>query len=87
MITPELQATFKSTNIETVELEKLADISDLKLDNDRPNEKRIYDVMEQIHNPYCFRYGEMGVRLEFNDQAAPLQEVLIDFLIRKKSEL
>ena len=85
VITPEMIDSFMSINMETVNMESLADISTLELDNSLPKEKRLDYVLEKLNNPFCFRYGEMGIKLEFDDNAPPMSEVLTNFLIRKKS--
>ena len=87
MITPKMVDDFMSVNMETVEVGKLADISVLELDNSLPKEKRLTYVLEKLKNPLCFRYGDMGIKLEFDDNAPSAQEVLENFLIRKKSGL
>ena len=87
MITPEMIDGFMSVNMNTVEVEKLADITTLELDNSFPKEKRLAYVLEKLKNPLCFRCGSMAIKLEFDDTALPLQEVLTNFLIRKKSGL
>ena len=87
MITPEMIDGFMSVNMNTVELEKLADITTLELDNSLPKEKRLAYVLEKLKNPLCFRCGDMGIKLEFDDTEPSLQEVLTSFLIRKKSGL
>jgi len=87
VITPEMIDVFMSVNMETVHMEGLADISTLEFDNSLPKEKRLDYVLEKLKNPFCFRYGEMGIKLEFDDSAPPIQEVLTNFLIRKKSGL
>lgn len=85
MVTSKMIDDFMSVNIETVDVRKLIDISTLKLDNALPKEKRLLYVMEKLKNPFCFRYKNMGIKLEFDDNAPPIQEVLTNFLIRKKS--
>ena len=87
VITPEMIDSFMSVDMETVNMESLADISKLEFDNSLPKEKRLAYVLEKLKNPFCFRYGEMGIKLEFDDNAPPIQEVLTSFLIRKKSGL
>lgn len=87
MITPKMIDDFMSVNMNTVDVQKLADISTLELNNSLPKEKRMAYVLEKLKNPLCFRYGEMGIKLEFDDNAPPIQEVLTNFLIRKKSGL
>jgi hypothetical protein len=87
MITSAMIDSFMSVNMETVDTGRLADISTLEFDNSLPKEKRLAYVLEKLKNPLCFRCGEMGVKLEFDDTAPPIQEVLTNFMIRKKSGL
>ena len=82
-----LMDCFMSVNMETVDAEKLADISTLEFDNTLSKEKRLAYVLEKLKNPLCFRCGATGVKLEFDDNAPPMQEVLANFMIRKKSGL
>ncbi|OBR64073.1 hypothetical protein A7K91_20495 [Paenibacillus oryzae] len=87
MITSALIDHFMSVDMETVETEKLADISTLDFDNSLPIEKRPAYVLEKLKNPLCFRCGDVGIKLEFDDTHPPIQEVLTNFMIRKKSGL
>lgn len=85
MITSTLIDSFMSVNMDTVDRSILTDISTLEFDNTLPKEKRPAYVLEKLKNPFCFRCGEVGVKLEFDDNAPPFQEVLTNFMIRKKS--
>lgn len=87
MITSALIDSFMSVNMDTVDRSKLADISTLEFDNTLPKEKRPAYVLKKLKNPLCFRCGEVGIKLEFDDNAPPIQEVLTNFMIRKKSGL
>ncbi|EMS72753.1 DUF6870 family protein [Ruminiclostridium cellobioparum] len=87
MITSAMIDSFMSVNMETVDIGKLVDISMLEFDNSLPKENRPAYVLEKLKNPLCFRCGEVGVKLEFDDTAPSVQEVLASFMIRKKSGL
>ena len=87
MITSALIDSFMNVNMDTVDRSKLVDISALEFDNTLPKEKRPAYVLERLKNPLCFRCGEVGIKLEFDDNAPPIQEVLTNFMIRKKSGL
>lgn len=87
MITSALIDSFMNVNMDTVDRSKLADISVLEFDNTLPKERRPAYVLEKLKNPLCFRCGEVGIKLEFDDNAPPIQEVLTNFMIRKKSGL
>lgn len=87
MITSALIDSFMSVNMDIVDRSKLTDIRILEFDNTLPKKERVDYVLEKLTNPLCFRCGEVGVKLEFDDNAPPIQEVLTDFMIRKKSGL
>ena len=74
-------------NIETVNKDDLVDVSGISFDKSVPQEKRAAVIIDAVKNPYCFRVGDMGVKLEFSEGAPPLQEMLTDFLKRKKGGL
>jgi hypothetical protein len=90
MITPEmfvqfLSAAVKESNIKKADIESLADIRTLEFDNSLSREQRLLFVMKELKNPFCFRYGNMGIQIEFDNNAPSLHEVLTDFMVRKKS--
>lgn len=87
MLTPRMIDSFMSVNMGTVDVQKLSEISTLELDKSLPKEKRLAHVLDKLENPFCFRYGDMGIKLEFDDDAPSLTEVLTGFLMRKKSGL
>ncbi len=74
-------------DIETVNKEDLVDVSGFTFDNTVPQEQRAAHIVAKVKNPYCFRVGDMGVKLEFSENAPPLQDVFAEFLKRKKSGL
>lgn len=76
-----------SVNIDVVNKEDLVDVSGFTFDNTVPQEQRAARILAAVKNPYCFRVGDMGVKLEFSDNAPTLQDVFTDFLKREKSGL
>jgi hypothetical protein len=44
-------------------------------------------ILRAAKNPYCFRYEDMGVKIEFTDTAPSLQDTMAGFLVRQKSGL
>lgn len=76
-----------NVDIEAVDKADLVDVSGFTFDNTVPQEQRAERVIAAVKNPYCFRVGDMGVKLEFPEDAPPLQDVFADFLKRKKSGL
>lgn len=80
-------AELAGVDIRTVNKEDLVDVFGLSFDYTVPKEKRGEQVLQKVKNPYCFRVGDMGVKLEFMDGAPPLQDCFTNFLKRKKSGL
>lgn len=76
-----------NVDIEAVDKADLVDVSGFTFDNTVPQEQRAERVIAAVKNPYCFRVGDMGVKLEFPEDAPSLQDVFADFLKRKKSGL
>ena len=70
-----------------VDKETLVDASGFVFDNSLPLEKRAARMLEQLKNPYCFRYGDMAIKLEFAEDGPSLQELLTGFFLRQKSGL
>ena len=77
----------KSIDISAVDKNTLADISGMTFDNSLSREERMRRILRLTKNPYCFRYGDMAVKVEFSDGCPPLQDVMTNFLIRQKSGL
>lgn len=67
--------------------EELVDVSSLTFDNTIPRERRAAALIGKIKNPYCFRVGEVGVKLEFPEEAPTFQEAFDSCLLRLKSGL
>jgi hypothetical protein len=76
-----------NVNIETINKEDLVDVSGFTFDTSVPQEQRAARIIQTVKNPYCFRVGDIGVKLEFSDNAPALQDVFTDLLKRKKSGL
>lgn len=76
-----------NAEIESADSEKLEDISTIEYDYSLPADERPAHVLERLKNPLCYRCGETGIKLAFDDTAPPIQEVLIHLILRKKSFL
>lgn len=87
MISQTTLEQLKSVDIRTIDKAALPDISNFSLDSSLSQEERARQIVEQTKNPYCFRYGDMAVKLEFSDNGPPLQDVMTGFLVRQKSGL
>lgn len=70
-------------NICDIDKAQLVDITTLSI-REKDSGKRFSKFIEQIGNPYCYRCGDIGVKIEFDDTMPYLEPKLIDFLIKKK---
>ena len=71
--------------LETADKRLLADAGSVKLDYSLPKDERIESYLSQIKNPYCFRLGDMCVKLAFPQDAPSLQELFARFCAEKKA--
>lgn len=55
----------KNVNIDDLANENLADIGSIKIDTKEPIEKRCEKYFDTVKNPYAFRVGKVGVRVNF----------------------
>lgn len=79
--------TMQRVDIGAVDVETLPDMSGARLDNTLSRAERIARLFAMVKNPYCFRYGDMAVKIEFAEDGPPLQDTLAAFLLRQKSGL
>jgi len=87
MITPNKLEQMKNVDIRTVDKAALQDVSGFQFDTTLSQEERAARIFDATKNPYCFRYGDTAVKVEFADNGPPMQDVMSGFLIRQKSGL
>ena len=46
-------------------LDSLVDIRDVRVDQTQPPEERIRSYVQQVKDPYCFRVGDVKVRVTY----------------------
>lgn len=80
-------ARLAKADILSVAREELADANEARFDYGLPQTRRAAQILRLLGNPYCFRVGGLSVKVEFLENAPPLQECLTGFLRRKKSGL
>ena len=77
----------RSVDVNSVDKEMLTDVSGLILDVGIPQSQRLKQILTKTKNPYCFRVGDMGVKMESAEIYTTLQNCLCNFLYIKKSGL
>ena len=76
-----------SADIRSIDTETLVDAKAVMLNMSLPREARAAYLREKLLNPYCYKVGCIAVKLEFDNDAASLQDNLTDFFVRKKNGL
>ncbi len=72
----------KNVDIRTVKREELADIGEVKINKEKNREGQIRDYLEQIKNPYCYKYGEYIVKIGFEDTTVTLTDRLQELILK-----
>ncbi|MBQ4119693.1 MAG: hypothetical protein IJD45_04820 [Clostridia bacterium] len=55
----------KETDVKDLDKSKLVDIRDVKIDGKKPYLIRIISYINQVRNPYCYRVGDVVVRVSY----------------------
>lgn len=74
----------KEKSIDELSTCDLVDIGNIRIDTDQPVTERVAKFIDDVGNPYCYRCGDVMVKIEFQNQQDSLQERLTKFLIEKK---
>jgi hypothetical protein len=70
----------KSVDIRTVDRNSLVDATNLVVDMDLPKIERMKRVMKYLGNPYCFRCGNVAVKLEYAQTTATIDDRIESYL-------
>ena len=70
----------KEIDVRTVDPDTLVDIDDVMVDASLPQEERIRSFLAQIRNPYCFKCGDMVVKISHADTDVTLEERMEHYL-------
>ena len=77
-------AAMAEADIQTIRREDLTDAGGISLTRPFPQSSAPRYILQAAGNPYCFRVGDLSVKLDFTEDAPPLQDVLCGFFLRKK---
>lgn len=64
----------KNVDILAVQRESLVDIKDVHIDEEKPVEERIRQLIQTIQNPYCFLVNGIIVKVEYEDTEVSLEQ-------------
>lgn len=69
----------RNVDIRTVDPATLEDIQKANVDLTKPLRERMLDFIKQIKNPYCFRYGDMVIKISHADTKISMEERMEGF--------
>ena len=70
----------RDVDIRTVDRSQLVDLNSIEVDESRPVSERMEEFVRKIKNPYCFRIGNVAVKVVYNDEGPTFQQNLIDLI-------
>ena len=87
MTTAQLES-MRRIDISAIDKDALVDVSGMTFDNTLPKEQRAANMLAVMKNPYCFRHGDMVIKLEEWDREKEydrlgLEEEYTEFLGNK----
>lgn len=67
----------KDKNIfENIKKEELVDIREIKIDESLSLNDRKQEFLKQIKNPNLFKYGDICINVEYNEEGPTLEECI-----------
>ena len=78
--TQDALSLMKSINIQDVDKDSLVDLNSVMIDETLPVAERVASFVSQIKNPYCFRIGDVKVKVVYKDEGPTFQQNLIDLM-------
>lgn len=70
----------KNVDIRSVDKSSLVDLNCVQIDDSKSVEERVQSFLQQIHNPYCFRIGDVAVKVNYKSDGPSFQQNFEDLL-------
>lgn len=71
----------KDVDIRTVERSELVDLNSVVIDENKPIAERMEAFVKQIRNPYCFRVGDVAVKVVYKENGPTFQQNFEEMLL------
>lgn len=68
----------RAADVRQMDKNSLVDLNDVKIDESLPVSERVADFLRQIENPYCFRIGDVAVKVEYKANGPSFQQNMED---------
>ena len=70
----------KHVDIRNVDKSSLVDLDSVQIDESNPVQERVLSFLEQVQNPYCFRIGDVAVKVNYKSDGPSFQQNFEDLL-------
>jgi len=70
----------KNVDIRSVDKDTLIDLDTVQIDSSQPVQERVQSFLQQIQNPYCFRIGDVAVKVNYKHDGPSFQQNFEDVL-------
>ena len=70
---PDIDA-MKAVDIRNVDKSQLVDLNTVKIDDTKPVSERVESFLQQINNPYCFKIGDVAVKVYYKSEGPTFQQ-------------
>ena len=70
----------KNVDIRSVDKDTLIDLDTVQIDSSQPIQERVQSFLQQIQNPYCFRSGDVSVKVNYKHDGPSFQQNFEDIL-------
>lgn len=71
----------RAVDIRTVRPEDVADIQQIKIDNNLTQQEKQKEFIRQVGNPYCFRVGKVIVKAAYSGDGVSMNERFEELLL------
>lgn len=66
--------SMKNVDIRNVDKDALVDLRSVQIDASKPVQERLQSFLQQIQNPYCFRIGDIAVKVNYKSDGPSFQQ-------------
>jgi len=73
-------SAMKDVDIRSVDKDSLVDLDSVQIDSSQSVQERVQSFLQQIQNPYCFRIGDVAVKVNYKQDGPSFQQNLEDIL-------
>lgn len=70
----------RAVDVRSIDKNDLIDLNQVTIDETKPVPERVAEFMRQIQNPYCFRIGDVAIKVVYKENGPSFQQNMIDML-------